>query len=78
MIPANSYSRLAIGMIVLTHVIAYNESGAITVLFSAFISTISAICSGKVTIFHTKYRFLFNEGFETKKQFQLAKWRTFR
>lgn len=51
MIPAGTYSRLAIGLIILTHVIAYNETGATTVLFSAFIAAISGACSGKVT-FH--------------------------
>lgn len=48
MVPAGMYSRLAIGSIILTHVIAYNETGAITVLFSAFVATICATLSGKL------------------------------
>ncbi|XP_055295987.1 probable cationic amino acid transporter [Sitodiplosis mosellana] len=44
-IASGTYSRLAIGLIIFTHVIAYNESGAITVLFSAFIATICATFS---------------------------------
>lgn len=47
MVTSGTYSRLAIGVIIFTHVIAYNESGAITVLFSAFIATVCATFSGK-------------------------------
>lgn len=46
-IPPGTCSRLAIGLIVLVPVIAYNESGAITVLFSVFIASICATFSGK-------------------------------
>lgn len=52
MIPSGTYSRLAIGIIILTQVITYNETGAITVFFSAFIATICATLSGKY--FHMK------------------------
>lgn len=47
MIPSGTCSRLAIGLIVLVPVTIYNETGAITVLFSVFIATICAIFSGK-------------------------------
>lgn len=46
MVPAGMYSRLAIGSIILTHAIAYNETGAITVLFAAFVATVCATLSG--------------------------------
>lgn len=47
MIPSGTYSRLSIGIIILTQVITYNETGAITVFFSAFVATICAILSGE-------------------------------
>ncbi|XP_031637634.1 uncharacterized protein LOC116350051 [Contarinia nasturtii] len=55
-IPSGTYSRLGIGLIIFTHVIAYNESGAITVIFSAFIATICATLSAfcKSSLNHLK------------------------
>lgn len=48
---SGTYSRLAIGVIIFTHVIAYNETGATTVVISAFIATICATFSGKSIFF---------------------------
>lgn len=50
-IPAGSYGRWTVGLIVLTHVLAYNETGSITVLFASIIATVCGILSGKPSIF---------------------------
>lgn len=42
-----TFGRLAIGLIVFINVIAYNETGAVTVLFSTAIATLCATFSGK-------------------------------
>lgn len=42
-----TFGRLAIGLIVFINVIAYNETGAVTVLFSTVIATLCATFSGK-------------------------------
>lgn len=59
MIPAGSYGRWAIGLIVLSHVLAYNETGSITVLFASIIATVCGILAGNpkifVRIFHKFY-----------------------
>lgn len=47
MIPVGSYGRWAVGLIVLTHVLAYNETGSITVLFASIIATVCGVLSGK-------------------------------
>lgn len=47
MIPAGSYGRWAVGLIVLTHVLAYNETGSITVLFASIIATVCGVLSGE-------------------------------
>lgn len=57
-IARGTLSRLAVGLIIFTHVIAYNESGAITVLFSALIATICATFSGNQFIVALKTRHL--------------------
>lgn len=46
------YGRLAIGLIVFVNVIAYNETGAITVLFSTVIATLCATFSGRKNSWH--------------------------
>lgn len=42
-----TFGRLAVGMIVFINVIAYNETGAVTVLFSIGIAALCATFSGK-------------------------------
>lgn len=42
-----TFGRLAVGLIVFINVIAYNETGAITVLFSIGIAALCATFSGK-------------------------------
>lgn len=51
MVPTGMYSRLAMGSIILTHVVAYNETGPITVLFAAFVATVCAMLSGELKLF---------------------------
>lgn len=42
-----TFGRLAVGLIVFINVIAYNETGAVTVLFSIGIAALCATLSGK-------------------------------
>lgn len=45
-IAPGTYGRLAIGVIIFIHIIAYNETGAVAVLFSTLIATVCATFSG--------------------------------
>lgn len=42
-----TFGRLAVGIIVFINVIAYNETGAVTVLFATVIAALCATFSGK-------------------------------
>lgn len=46
MLPTGAGGRCAIGIVVLTHIIAYNETGASTAMFAACIAAFCAFFSG--------------------------------
>ena len=50
-----TFGRVAIGLIVFINVIAYNETGAVTVLFSTVIATVCATFSGKKSLYRTLF-----------------------
>lgn len=47
-LPPGASGRWALGVVVLTHIIAYNEIGTSTAIFAECIAALCAIFSGKI------------------------------
>jgi len=46
-IPAGSFGRWAFGVMILTHLVAYNEAGSVCTLVAVLITTLNALLMGR-------------------------------